>query len=53
MKFSDIMPIQGFNTAYAGEPVFQPLWFDTIGIIITVLGIVLILRCERRAEIAA
>jgi membrane protease YdiL (CAAX protease family) len=53
MKFSDIIPIQGFNTAYAGEPVFQPLLFDAFGIILTVSGILLVLRCERRAEIAA
>jgi membrane protease YdiL (CAAX protease family) len=50
MKFSDIMPIKGFNTAYAGEPVFQPLWFDAIGIIITALGILLILRCARKSN---
>jgi membrane protease YdiL (CAAX protease family) len=50
MKFSDIMPIRGFNTAYAGEPVFQPLWFDAIGLIVMALGILLILRCMKRTQ---
>jgi membrane protease YdiL (CAAX protease family) len=53
MKFSETMPIKGFNTAYAGEPVFQPLWFDAIGLIIVALGILLILRCVRRTQTVA
>ena len=53
MKFRDILPIKGFNTAYAGEPVFQPLWFDAIGLIVMVLGILLILRCVIKAKSVA
>jgi membrane protease YdiL (CAAX protease family) len=53
MKFSDIMPIRGFNTAYAGEPVFQPLWFDAIGIVVMALGVLLILGCVRRTQTVA
>jgi membrane protease YdiL (CAAX protease family) len=53
MKFNDIIPIQGFNTAYAGKPVFQPLWFDAIGIVVTVLGILLVLRCVKRIQTVA
>jgi len=50
MKFKDQIPIKGFNTAYAGEPVFQPLWFDAIGLIVMSLGILLVLRCVRRTQ---
>jgi len=53
MKFSDTIPIRGFNTAYAGEPVFQPLWFDAIGLVVMALGILLILRCVRRTQTVA
>jgi len=50
MKFSDKMPIRGFNTAYAGESVFQPLWFDAIGTVVMALGVLLVLRCIKRTQ---
>jgi len=50
MKFNDIMPIKGFNSAYS-EQTFQPLWFDIIGIIFTVAGILLFLNSINRKEI--
>jgi hypothetical protein len=35
LKYKDIIPIKGFNTAY-WEKTFQPIWFDIIGIILTI-----------------
>jgi uncharacterized protein len=49
MKFMDIMPIQGFNSAYS-ESTFQPLWFDIIGVIFTAAGIILFLNCINKKE---
>jgi len=40
MKFKDTILIKGFNTAFS-EQTFQPVWFDIIGIVFTVAGIVL------------
>jgi len=43
LKFRDVFPIKGFNSAYS-EKLFQPLWFDLTGIAITGLGILLLIR---------
>jgi len=43
IKFNDIIPVKGFNTAFS-EQTFQPLWFDIIGILFTAAGIVLFLN---------
>jgi membrane protease YdiL (CAAX protease family) len=48
-KYREIMPINGFNTAYS-EQTFQPLWFDIIGIAITILGIILLKLSLKRAK---
>jgi len=40
MKFRDVIPIKGFNTAFS-EQTFQPAWFDIIGIVFTVAGMIL------------
>jgi membrane protease YdiL (CAAX protease family) len=47
LKYKDIIPIKGFNTAYWGK-VFQPIWFDIIGIIITGFGIILLIKSLKR-----
>jgi membrane protease YdiL (CAAX protease family) len=47
LKYKDIIPIKGSNTAY-WEKVFQPIWFDIIGIIITGIGIILLIKCLKR-----
>lgn len=52
MKFKDVMPIKGFNTAYS-EQTFQPIWFDIIGVIFTVAGIVLFLNNIKKLKNAA
>ena len=49
MKFRDIMPIKGFNSAYS-EQTFQPLWFDIIGVTFTVAGIILFLNYNKKKE---
>jgi membrane protease YdiL (CAAX protease family) len=48
-KFKDIIPIEGFNTAYS-EQTFQPIWFNIIGIVFTVTGIVLFLNSIKKAK---
>jgi membrane protease YdiL (CAAX protease family) len=53
LKFRDIIPVKGFNTAYTGEMSFQPLWFDMAGIIITALGVLLIIRSIKKAKSGA
>jgi hypothetical protein len=49
MKFRDIIPIKGFNTAFS-EHTFQPLWFDFIGIAFTAAGIVLFINSIKKAK---
>jgi membrane protease YdiL (CAAX protease family) len=52
LKYKEQLPINGFNTAYTGnvEHMFQPIWFDIVGIIITLLGIILIKRAVEKAK---
>jgi len=40
MKYGDIVPIKGFNSGHS-ERTFQPLWFDTLGIVLASIGIIL------------
>jgi hypothetical protein len=49
MKFRDVIPIKGFNTAFS-EQAFQPAWFDIMGIVFTVAGIVLFLNNIKNAK---
>jgi membrane protease YdiL (CAAX protease family) len=49
LKYTDVFPIKGFNTAYS-ERTFQPLWFDLLGIIITAAGILLFIRALKKSE---
>ncbi|MDR1029701.1 MAG: CPBP family intramembrane metalloprotease [Treponema sp.] len=49
LKYKEIVPIKGFNTAYS-EQTFQPLWFDIIGIVITILGIILLKLSLKKAK---
>jgi len=43
MKSRDIVLIKGFNTD-PYEQTFQPLWFDSLGILLVSIGIILFLR---------
>jgi membrane protease YdiL (CAAX protease family) len=49
LRFKDIIPIKGFNTAYS-EQTFQPLWFDIIGVVLTVAGILLFIKNNKSAK---
>jgi membrane protease YdiL (CAAX protease family) len=49
LKYMEIMPVRGFNTAYS-ERTFQPIWFDIIGIIVTALGIILLIGNIKKAK---
>jgi membrane protease YdiL (CAAX protease family) len=49
LRYKEVLPIRGFNTALS-ETTFQPIWFDCIGIIVTALGILLILRAVKKAN---
>jgi len=49
MKFADILPVKGFNSAYS-EQTFQPLWLDIIGVIFSVAGILLFLNSISKKE---
>lgn len=42
VKFKKIIPIKGFDANNAIPVVFQPLWFDIMGLIILILGIILL-----------
>jgi hypothetical protein len=49
LKYRDIITIKGFNsTVY--ERTFQPLWFDAIGIVFTIAGIILFLKNIKNAK---
>jgi membrane protease YdiL (CAAX protease family) len=49
MKYGDIIPIKGFNTAHY-ERAFQPLWFNEIGIILTGIGVLLFINSIKKAK---
>jgi membrane protease YdiL (CAAX protease family) len=51
MKFKNIIPLKGFNTAYS-EQTFQPPWFDIIGFVLTAAGIMLFIKSIKKAKTA-
>jgi len=48
-KYGEKIPIRGFTTEVY-ERTFQPLWFDAIGIILTGIGVVLIIKSMKKAD---
>jgi membrane protease YdiL (CAAX protease family) len=52
LKYKEQLSINGFNTTYTGnaEHIFQPIWFDIIGIITTLLGILLIKKAVKNQK---
>jgi len=52
MKYKDIMPVNGFNTAFSEFPeqTFQPLWFDIIGVVLIAAGMVLFLDTVKKSK---
>lgn len=49
LRYKEVLPIKGFNTSY-NEHSFQPLWFDAVGIILTLAGILLIMRAIKKRK---
>jgi membrane protease YdiL (CAAX protease family) len=49
MKFGDTVTIRGFNSDIS-EHAFQPLWFNSIGIVLTGIGILLLINCIYRKD---
>jgi membrane protease YdiL (CAAX protease family) len=42
VKYRDLIPIKGFNSNFVTPVEFQPLWFDMVGFVILILGIILL-----------
>jgi membrane protease YdiL (CAAX protease family) len=42
IRYKGLIPIRGFNSNNAASVVFQPLWFDIMGLLLFVLGILLL-----------
>jgi membrane protease YdiL (CAAX protease family) len=53
MKFNNIVTIKGFNSGVS-ERSLQPLWFDSIGIVLTGIGALLLINCiyGKKAELS-
>jgi membrane protease YdiL (CAAX protease family) len=41
-RYREIMPIKSFNTNFATPAEFQPIWFDMLGLILLIAGILLL-----------
>jgi membrane protease YdiL (CAAX protease family) len=53
VRFKNLIPIKGFNTNNVTPVEFQPLWFDLIGLVILILGIILIKKGLEKAKTSA
>ena len=42
--FPELKPVQGFNNRFITPTVFQPLWFDSIGVVLSIMGLLLLVR---------
>ena len=51
MKYSDIVFVKEFNVSYSGR-AFQPLWFNAIGIILSVIGALLLINNIKKLKMA-
>ena len=49
LKFSNVLPIRGFNTAVI-EHSFQPLWFNAIGLVFTAAGAFLLIKGIKKQD---
>ena len=50
LRFKNIIPIKGFNLHGIMSVEFQPLWFDLIGLVIFIFGIILLKRGFKKAK---
>ncbi len=48
-NFPEFVPVNGFNANFVSPTVFQPLWFDCIGIAMASLGLYLLVTHFRKA----
>jgi len=49
IKYKGVFSVEGFNSAYSQE-MFQPIWFDLTGIIITAIGVLLLIRAVKKTK---
>ncbi|MDR2941646.1 MAG: CPBP family intramembrane metalloprotease [Treponema sp.] len=50
VRFKNIIPVRGFNANNITPVEFQPLWFDLIGLVIFILGIILLKKGFEKAK---
>jgi membrane protease YdiL (CAAX protease family) len=50
VKYRELIPIKGFNSNFATPVAFQPIWFDIIGVIILIAGIILLKKGIEKAR---
>ena len=50
VKYKNLIPIKGFNSNFATPVEFQPIWFDMIGIVVLIFGIILLLKYIKKAK---
>jgi membrane protease YdiL (CAAX protease family) len=53
VKFRNLIPIRGFNANYVTPVEFQPLWFNLIGLVLFILGIVLLINGFEKTKTSA
>jgi uncharacterized protein len=53
VKYKNIIPIKGFNTNNITPVEFQPIWFDLVGLVIFILGIILLKKGFKKAKTSA
>lgn len=44
IRYKNLIPIKGFNSNYATPVEFQPLWFDIIGLVLFIGGVLILHR---------
>lgn len=48
--FPELKPVQGFNGSFSTPTVFQPIWFDCMGVALALLGIYLLVTHFKTAD---
>jgi len=50
VRYSELIPIKGFNSNFAIPGAFQPLWFDLTGLVILIIGTVMLIKGIKKAK---
>jgi membrane protease YdiL (CAAX protease family) len=50
IEYKNIIPIKGFNASGITPIEFQPLWFDIVGLVILIIGIILLRKGFKDAK---